>query len=158
MYPFLLTLHNILRWLIVITAVVALVRMYSGWLGKKAWTKADDRAGLWFTMMLDIQLLVGLLLYFVFSPTTLSFLSGQAGMSNGLVRYFAVEHLLMMLIAVVVAHVGRSMSKKATTDAGKFKRGAIWFSIAVLLILAAIPWPFMPVSRPWFRIGNIALP
>jgi hypothetical protein len=153
MYTFFLTLHNLTRWLVVIFAVLALVRMYSGMIGRKAWTAADNRAGMLFTMFLDIQVLLGLILYF-FSPTTLSFLGGQAGMANALVRFFAVEHTLLMLVAVVIAHVGRSLSKKASSDAGKFRRGALWFTIAVLLILFAIPWPFMPVARPWLRFGN----
>lgn len=156
MYPFVLTIHNILRWLVVITAVLALVRMWAGWLGKKKWTRADDRAGMLFTMMMDLQILVGLILFFFFSPTTLSLLGGSASMSSPLVRYFAAEHLTMMVLAVVLAHVGRSLSKKAADDGRKFRRAAIWFTIAVLLILAAIPWPFMPIARPWLRLGGIS--
>lgn len=157
MFTFVLTLHNIFRWVVVITAVLALVRMYSGMSGRKVWTAADDRAGMLFTMMLDIQILSGIILYFFLSPTTKAFLSGQAGMGNALARYFAVEHVLMMVIAAVVAHMGRSLLKKARTDQGKFRRGALYFTIAVLLILFAIPWPFLPTGRPWLRLFGFTL-
>jgi hypothetical protein len=154
MYPIVLTLHNIMRWLVILAAVYALVRMYSGLAGRKSWSRADDRAGMLFTIMLDIQILLGIILYVFLSPTTTSFLTGQAGMGNALVRYFAVEHTFMMVIAAVLAHVGRSLAKKGATSRIKFRIGAIWFTIAVLLILFAIPWPFLPTGRPWLRLGN----
>lgn len=157
MYPFVLTIHNILRWLIILSAVLVLVRAYSGWFGKKRWIPSDNRAGAIFTMLLDIQFLVGLILYFFLSPTTMGALNDfGAAMKATLVRYFAVEHVLMMLAALLIAHVGRTLSKKASTDTAKHRAAAIWFTIAVLLILAAIPWPFLAAGRPWFRLGGFA--
>ena len=57
-------------------------------------------------------------------------------------RFFAVEHALMMIIAWLMVHIGRSMVKKAGTDSAKHKRSLFWFGIAILIILAMIPWPF----------------
>ncbi len=155
MYPIFLTLHSIVRWLVVISAVLVLARMYGGLFSRRSWTAADDRAGMIFTMLLDLQALLGIILYVFLSPTTTAFLAGQTGMSNSLARYFGVEHVFMMVIALVVAHVGRSLAKKGATNAWKFRRGAIFFTVSVLLILFAIPWPFLPAGRPWLRLGNL---
>ncbi len=157
MYVFVLSLHNILRWLVVLSAILVLVRAYSGWFGKKRWIPSDNRAGAIFTMLLDIQLLVGLILYFFLSPTTMGALSNfGAAMKAPLVRFFAVEHLLMMVVALVIAHLGRALAKKATSDPAKHRAAAIWFTLTVLLILASIPWPFLAAGRPWFRLGGFA--
>jgi NADH:ubiquinone oxidoreductase subunit 2 (subunit N) len=73
-------------------------------------------------------------------------------MKNNVFRFFTVEHSLMMLIAIVLITVGHSKAKKATTDEKKFKTLAIFFTLALIIILAAIPWPFREVGmgRGWF--------
>ena len=68
MYPLILTIHSIVRWLIIIAAVVLLVRSFSGWLRKRKYAPSDDRAAMTFTMLLDIQALLGLILYFFLAP------------------------------------------------------------------------------------------
>jgi len=147
MYDFILTLHNLTRWLVLIFGVLAVLRAFYGWFGKKAWSQLDDRLGLGFTITMDIQLLLGLLLYFVFSPITkTAFRDFGAAMAESDLRYFAVEHILMMVIAVILVHIGRALSKRADTDAGKHKRAAIFFTLGLLVVLAAIPWfrPLLP--------------
>ena len=90
----------------------------------------------------DIQLLLGLILYF----TGMWFESLKAHpsevMKNAAERFFAVEHASMMIIAWLLVHVGRSMVKRGTTDAQKHKRTLIYFGIALIIILLMIPWPF----------------
>jgi hypothetical protein len=141
MYDLVLTLHSLVRWAIVILGVVAVVRAFLGWRGNKPWAQLDDRLGLGFTSAMDLNLLLGLLLYFVLSPiTTGAFQDFGAAMGNSDVRFYAVEHILVMIIAVVVAHIGRARSKKAASDQGKFKQAAIFFTVAMLLVLLAIPW------------------
>jgi len=153
MYNFVLSLHNIIRWVVLIVAILALIRMYfGGWGGRKAFSRADDRASLLFVTMLDIQLLVGIILYVFLSPTTMALLSGDGSMAAPMTRYFGAEHAALMLISVIVAHVGRAQAKKAADARGKFRRTAIWFTVALVLLLAGIPWPFMPISRPWLRL------
>lgn len=147
-----LTLHSLVRWAIVIVGVIAVVRAWIGWRGGKPWAQLDDRLGLGFTTVMDLNLLLGLLLYFVFSDITRAALQNfGAAMSNPAQRFFAVEHILIMIIAVVVAHVGRSRSKKAPSDSGKFKQAAIFFTVAMVLVLLAIPWPFLTAGtgRGW---------
>lgn len=141
MYSFILTLHNIFRWLVLIFGVLAVLRAFYGWFGKKEWAQIDDRLGLGFTSTMDIQLLLGLLLYFVFSPITKSaFQDFGAAMADSSLRFFAVEHFLMMVIAVIIVHVGRAFSKRATSAAGKHKRAAIFYTLGLLVVLASIPW------------------
>lgn len=153
MYDVVLSLHNILRWVVIIVAVLALIRMYfGGWAGRKAFSRADDRASLLFVLMLDIQLLLGIILYVFLSPTTMALLDGSSGMSAPLTRYFGAEHAALMLVAVIVAHVGRAQAKKAPDARARFRRTAIWFTVALVLLLAGIPWPFMPIARPWLRL------
>lgn len=152
MYNAFLSLHSIIRWVVLILAVLALIRMYfGGWMGRKAYSKADDRASLLFVTLLDIQLLIGIILYFFLSPATTSLLNGTGSMAAPLTRYFGAEHAAMMLLAVIVAHVGRAQSKKAPDARGKFRRAAIWYTVALVLLLVGIPWPFLPTGRPWFR-------
>ena len=147
MYNLILILHNLLRWLILIFGALAVIRAFYGWFGKKEWAQIDDRLGLAFTVGMDIQLLLGLLLYFVFSPITRrAFQDFGAAMADSDLRYFAVEHILVMLIAVVMVHIGRALWRRANTDVGKHKRAAIFFTLGLLVILAAIPWfrPLLP--------------
>lgn len=147
MYPFVLGLHNIIRWAVLILGLLAIVRAFLGWTGKKPWTGLDNRLGLFFTISLDVQLLLGLLLYGVLSPiTTGAFADFGAAMSDPSARFWLVEHIFTMVVAVVLAHVGRSLSKKAPTDVAKHQRAAIFFTLALLLVLAGIPWsrPFLP--------------
>lgn len=153
MYSVVITLHSLVRWAIVIVGIVAVVRAFMGWRGNKPWTQLDDRLGLGFTSFMDLNLLLGLLLYFVLSPITTGALRDMgAAMGNSVTRYFAVEHILLMIIAVVVAHIGRSRSKKAASDGGKHKQAAIFFAISLVLVFLAIPWPFLSAGagRGWF--------
>jgi hypothetical protein len=103
----------------------------------------------------DVQLLLGLLLYFVFSPlTTVALKDFGAAMSNPVQRFFAVDHVVAMVIAVVLAHVGRALSRRAADAQGKHRLAAILYGLAVLAIVLAIPWPFETgVGRPLLRLG-----
>lgn len=151
LYSILLPIHSIVRWLLVIAVVVAVARAFMGWFGKKAFTALDNKIGLAFTSLMDLQLLIGLILYVISPILQTAFQNFGGAMGNTQMRFFAVEHILMMVIAVVLAHVGRALSKKASTDLLKHRRAAIWFGLALLVMLLAIPWPFSPVSRPWIR-------
>ena len=141
MYTGFLHLHDTLRWLLLLSLVITLVKYISGWLGNQPWKKTDNILGIVFTSLMDIQLLTGLVLYFFLSPITkLAMSDFGAAMKDPGLRFYAVEHFSMMLIAVVLVHIGRAKSKKAKTDSAKFKTATIFFLIALVVILAAIPW------------------
>jgi hypothetical protein len=149
MYPFILTIHNIVRWLILIAAVVAIVKAFIGWFGKKEWSKADNLAGAIYVGLVDLNILLGLTLYLFLSPLTqVAFADFGAAMGDSTLRFFAVEHILGMIVALVLAHVGRVLSKRAAEVVKKHRAVAIWFSLSLLAILAMIPWnrPLWPGS------------
>lgn len=148
MYAFLLALHNLLRWVVVLLALYLLVRTYWGLLSRRTYTSQDANAGRWFSISLDVQVLVGLILYFVVSPITRSALADfGAAMSNPDIRFFAVEHILMMVVAVILSHVGTAQVRKAADDRARFVRSAIWYTLAILVLLVGVPW----VQRPLLR-------
>ena len=141
MYTGFLMLHSILRWVLLLSLVITLVKYILGWMGNQPWKKIDNVLGIVFTSLMDIQLLIGLVLYFFLSPITKLALSDFGGaMKDDGLRFYAVEHFSMMLIAVVLVHIGRAKSKKAKSDIGKFRIASIFFLLALVLILAAIPW------------------
>jgi hypothetical protein len=147
MYSIVLTLHNIMRWLVLILGIIAIVRAYIGWFGNKPWSDLDDNLGRGFTISLDLQFLLGLLLYIFLSPiTTSAFANMSAAMSDSNTRFFLVEHSLMMVAAIIVAHIGRSRAGKQEDATKKYRTAAIFFTIALLIVLAAIPWfrPLLP--------------
>jgi hypothetical protein len=148
-----LPLHNILRWAVLLFALWTLFSALSGVISKRNYTSADNKGSLFFMISCDIQLLVGLILYFngVWFESLKA--DPKAIMGNAGTRFFAMEHAVMMIIAWLLVHVGRSMVKRTGIDAQKHKRGLIYFGIAILIILAMVPWPFrdIAIARPWFR-------
>ena len=145
MYSFVLAVHNILRWVAIILAIVALARAYSGWLGRREWTATDRKIGGFFASAMDLQLLLGLILYIVLSPTTrTAFSNFGAAMRVADVRFFALEHILYMVIAIVCVHIGTAAARKATQAVDKHRQAAIWFSLGGLALLLGMPW-----FRPW---------
>ena len=131
-----------MRWVVIVAAVLVFVR---GARGVNMTTRV-------FSIALDIQMLLGLVLYFALSPFTRAAMQNMgAAMSNPTLRYWSVEHLTGMVIAVVVAHIGRARMRRATDDQARYKTGALFVAIALVLILISIPWPGMPNARPLFR-------
>ena len=141
MYEVILAIHNILRWVALILVILATAFAVIGWLGKRQWAERDRKIGAFTTIALDIQLLLGLLLYFVLSPLTKTALQDfGAAMGVADLRFFGLEHALYMVLAVVSAHLGNALSKRATEPRAKFMRAAIFYGLALLLILLGMPW------------------
>jgi uncharacterized membrane protein len=152
MYPLTLAVHSLLRWVVLGAGLAALVRAMTGLRARRSWTPADDRAGQLFVGMLDLQFLIGLALYFILSPiTTVAFRDFGAAMGNAALRFWAVEHILGMIVALALAHIGRVRVRKTTDAARRHKLAAIFFGLALVAILATIPWPGTPNARPLLR-------
>ena len=148
MYGFLVDVHNIVRWAVVVLGLIAVVRAFWGWLGKREWTEAERKIGIFFTSAVDVQLLLGVILYFGFSNWALKAIldKGMAFvMGEAQYRFFAIEHAFLMLLGVVFAHLGSMLPKKADESASKYKRAALWFTLALLVILAGVPWTTRPL-------------
>ena len=137
-----LIIHSILRWAVLLFGVWAVFAALGAVMSKRTYRSGDNKVSLFFMISCDIQLLLGLILYF----TGMWFDKVKADMGGVMKdapeRFFAVEHALMMIIAWLLVHVGRSSVKRADTDAQKHKRTLIYFGIALLIILLMIPWPF----------------
>lgn len=148
MYNGLLHAHSGLRWLLLIVLVLAIAKSFIGKSGNKAFQKSDKMVALFTLIFAHTQLLIGLALYFM-SPKV----SHTAGfMKDSMLRFFAMEHPVGMIIAIVLITMGYSKSKKQTEDTAKFKKIAVFYTIALIIILATIPWPFREALgvQNWF--------
>lgn len=149
LYSILLPLHSILRWVVILIAVITIGRALYGWLKKRPWVLLDRRLSAYFTHGLEIQVLIGLILYFI-SPTNQTALQNfGAAMGNASLRFFAVEHVVMMVLAVAIAHAGRTLARKAKDSYKKHRNAALFYILAILIVLAAIPWATRPLFRFW---------
>ncbi|MEQ8910509.1 MAG: hypothetical protein RIC95_15040 [Vicingaceae bacterium] len=150
MYTGLLHLHNLLRYAVVILLILAVVKSFVGWFGKKEYTAGDNKVSLFLLISAHLQLVIGLVLYFV-SPIVSSALDGfPETMKEPVLRFWGMEHIASMLIGIAIITLGRIMAKKGKNDGAKFRRQAIYFLLAMVLIFSAIPWPWSAVSRAWF--------
>jgi hypothetical protein len=146
MYIGLLHFHNFARWIVLIAALVAIALAIHGLATRRPWTRASRLSGTLFVISMDVQLVVGLLLYAV-SPLVRSGLADVgAAMGDSVLRFFVVEHVLLMVLAVAAAHVGSVSVRRAATDRAKHAKAATWFSVSLALVLLSIPWwrPLFP--------------
>jgi hypothetical protein len=151
MYSTVLTIHSWLRWLAIVTAVGATLAAFGS--RTRGSESPADRWSLFAMMALDVQMLVGLILYFALSPFTERALRDfSAAMKVPQLRFWAVEHIATMFAAVILAHVGRVLARNARTPEAKRMRLLLCFGLATLLMLLATPWPGMVNGRPLFRL------
>ncbi|MFN8878239.1 MAG: hypothetical protein ACK51E_05785 [Gemmatimonadota bacterium] len=150
MYALTLTVHSLARWAVVGLALLAIVR---GLTGKDApWGVADETARKWLPHAFTLQLVLGLALYGGLSPTTkLAMADMAAAMKDPALRFWAVEHFTVMLVALVLAHIGGARTRRATEPAAKRRTMLTFFGIATVLVLWGIPWK----SRPLVRLGGV---
>ena len=148
MLTLLLTLHSLIRWVAIVLGLMAIFRAVTG-MSKGAWEETDGKLGRLFAVSLDVQMLLGILMYLFFSTiTTSAFESMGSAMGNSVTRFWIVEHPTMMIAALALAHVGVARSRKATEPKAKHRAGLIFVGIAMLLILVGSPWPFSTAARP----------
>lgn len=152
MYQILILLHSSIRWLVVVSLLIALYRAGNGYFHYRSFTKTDNSIRHWTATIAHIQLMIGMLLYFE-SPLTAYFQKNFAtAKNNSELLFFGAIHSSFMLIAIVVITIGSALAKRRGTDEEKFKTMLVWYLIAFLIIFIAIPWPFSPfVNRPYFR-------
>jgi mono/diheme cytochrome c family protein/uncharacterized membrane protein YozB (DUF420 family) len=152
MYGLTLLVHSWLRWLLLLVALVVLLRALRGVLFKAAWSERDLRLSRAFVGLVDLQLVLGLVLYVILSPIVEIALSDlRAAMKSSVLRFFAVEHITAMLIAVAVAHVGKVRAQRATTDSARHRNMLVTIGVWLVVVLIGIPWPFRPYGRPLVR-------
>ena len=133
-YKFFLELHSGFRYVVLILLLLAIIRAWADWLGKKPYSEGQRKLNLFTLISAHTQLLIGLVLYFL-SP--LVQFSSQT-MKDDTTRYWTVEHLTAMIIAIVLITIGHSKSKKAALPEGKHKAIAIFYTLALLIIVVTI--------------------
>ena len=152
LYSVVLLLHSWLRWGVVLLGVLALSRSLLGWLQRRSWTAVDRRVQVAFVSVFDLQMLLGMTLYFALSPLTpRSFEAFRMTLGISQLSFFGLEHPLMMLLALTAAHAASAMSRRDGPAQQRHRTWAIGLVIAALLIAFAIPWPAMSVGRPLIR-------
>jgi hypothetical protein len=146
MYDILRSAHSGLRWLVLVTLVIAIVNSIGKTKGGITFAKKDKRKALFALIFTHIQLLMGLALFFISPKVVID----AASMKDAIMRFFLVEHSVMMLLAVILITIGYSKAKRIAMDGKKFKTILIYYGLGLLLILAAIPWPFRALGGSWF--------
>ena len=140
LYPTIKEIHSFLRWIVLAAVIIVVVKYLVSWLSGNKFSQLDNRISLISIISLDIQLLLGLILYFFLSPFTKDIFNTGFSMQDAQSRFYAIEHPVSMLLAIVFAHVGRTLMKKSTNDRMKFKRGTVWFALSLIFMLARMPW------------------
>ena len=136
--------HSGLRWLVLGLLIYAI---YNALSSKTSYEKRDKMINLFAMISLHIQLVLGLILYY--TSGNVSFDSGW--MKNEVTRFYGMEHLIGMLLAIIVVTVGRKMAEKQEEPEQKNKKILVWYTIGLVLILASIPWPFREaLNGSWF--------
>lgn len=138
MYTGLQHLHSFFAYLVLLALVVAVVHAVLGLAGKRPFTPTSRKLVLFGLIFAHLQFVFGLILYFI-SPMGIRNLSGET-MKEPMARLLALEHPLMMLVAIILVTIGYVKAKRATVDARKFKLIAWFYGIGLLLILSRIPW------------------
>jgi heme A synthase len=142
MYTTLQFLHSYWAYLVLLVVVLATLNALVGYFTKKEYGPRDFRISLFALIVTHLQLLIGLALYFV-SPLGMQAISNNgmgAVMKDSTLRLNAVEHPMVMILVVIFITVGYSKHKKKLVSTPKFKRLAIFYTIALILMLSRIPW------------------
>lgn len=146
MHEILVRSHSGLRWIALGLLIYAIVNAFNK-RTKGHYVKKDKMINLFAMIFLHVQLLLGLILYFT-SPKVVF---AASSMKEAVTRFFLMEHILMMVIAIVLVTIGRKKAEKETNPFKKHTTIITWYIIALVLIFAAIPWPFRNLGvTTWF--------
>jgi len=143
MFSVLLQVHSILRWVILILLFLSIVQSFIGWIRHRELRDGDAKLWLFTMISAHTTLLIGLilLLFGHFGILSKGLPEGVELMKDKYYRFFWVEHPVGMLAATVLITLGRGVLKKQITDPLKYKRAFWFFFLALVLILATVPWP-----------------
>lgn len=133
-YSFFLHLHSGFRYIVLLLILLAIIIAWAGWLGNKSYSESNRKLNLFALISAHTQLLIGIILYFL-SPFVQF---NSQTMKDASARYWTVEHLTGMIIAIVLITIGHAKSKRGTSPAGKHKTIAIYYTLALVIIVATI--------------------
>jgi hypothetical protein len=151
-YSLLLHSHSIGRWIVLLLLLIAIFNSLVA--GQRPWIRTDARTGTILTIFADLMLLVGLALWY-FGPKGYKQIEAagmSAVMKDSGARFFAIEHITLMVIAIILIHIGKVQGRKPISDRAKHRRTLIFYLLALVIILISIPWPFRQIGAGsgWF--------
>lgn len=152
MYEEILTLHSFLRYLLLILLLASIIKSGEAWWKQKEYSSSDNQLALSTTVISHLQLLTGLILYFISPIVETARADISLSMKDTLLRFWLTEHPVMAVLSVILITTGRILSKKANESPKKHRYIFIFYLIAGILIWYLIPWPFKDdrIARPWF--------
>ena len=142
LYNFLLHIHSVIRWVILLLLLIAIFNSLAA--GNRPFGRGDAKTGSMVAGFADLTLLLGIALW-LFGPRGYKLIQSMgmsAAMKDPYARFFGIEHLTGMLIAIILIHIGKAQGKKAISDKSKHRRTFVFYFLALLIILLSIPWPF----------------
>jgi len=140
-------LHNLVWWIILFSGLWAVFRVWRGYITHLVWTRHERLAGLVFSSALATQLLIGLALYSQSPVVRPLFAGGAAGLERLIANFFGLMHPVTMFTAVVLGQLGFSVSKRSSDDRRRFQIAVICYTAALIVLLLAVPWPFLSYGR-----------
>jgi hypothetical protein len=153
MYEALLHVHSVGRWIVLLLLLFAIFNSLIA--GNRPFIRTDARAGLLLVIFADLMLLIGFALWY-YGPNGYKLIENHGGMTSlmkdPLSRFFAIEHMVGMLIAIILIHIGKVQGRKKISDKSKHRRTLTFYLLALLIILVSIPWPFrtIGISSHWY--------
>ena len=148
MYTGLVHLHSAWRYVVVLLLIVSIAQAFIRGYGDKPFTSSDKKLYLFAMISVHVQLVIGLILYFI-SPYV-QFGDMATVMQNSELRYWTVEHISTNIIGIILITIGYSTAKRATVDKTKHTRTALFYLIGFISIMIAVPWPWSRIDRGWF--------
>ena len=148
----LLFCHSLIRWFVLIALVYAIIKSYKGYFNNLEFSKTDNLVRHLTATIAHIQLIIGIVLYSESSAVKYFWQNLSEALASINTIFFSLIHITLMFLAIIVITIGSASAKRKLTDKEKFKTMLICFSVALLIICIAIPWPFSPfATRPYIR-------
>lgn len=152
MYQTLTFLHSLFRWLVLLSLVYSVFRACKGYFLNLKFSKTADSVRHWTATIAHVQLVLGIILYSkspIIKYFWKNFTEAKASFD---ILFFSIIHIALMLLSIILITIGSALAKRKSTDKEKFATMLLYFSIALIIILLAIPWPFSTLAqRPYIR-------
>ena len=139
----LVSAHSGLRWIALLLLLLSIINAFTA----KNYEKKHRLVNLFTMITFHTQLVLGIILYFISDKVQFT----EGWMKEAMYRFYGMEHLTGMLLAIIAITIGHSKSKKGADAAAKFKAIKLWYVLALILVVAFIPWPFRTeLGAGWF--------
>ncbi len=152
MHQILIFYHSLFRWFLLLTIIYSIYRACRGLIQNLFFSKLDNLIRYLTVTIAHIQFIIGIVLYTNSSSVSFFWKNLDETLYDINDVFFGLIHIILMLSAIIVLTIGSSLTKRKLRDKEKFKTILIWYSIVLLIIFIAIPWPFSPLAnRPYIR-------